>query len=150
MRFWSNIGGTDCQQASKLAILTLSLTYSHTYLLTYLLTFLLTHVPILSTQPLTQPTYPLTYLPILLYFTTYPPYLLPTYPIYLRTYPPYYLPPIYHREPMFADGLEEFDSAREVVTDLIDEYKAAERADYVTWGSGAATAATAGRKKSSS
>ena len=58
-------------------------------------------------------------------------------------------PPIsltYHlpREPMFADGLEEFDSAREVVTDLIDEYKAAERADYVTWGSGAATTAAGG------
>ena len=29
----------------------------------------------------------------------------------------------YRREPMFADGLEEFDSAREVVTDLIEEYK---------------------------
>ena len=40
----------------------------------------------------------------------------------------------YRREPMFADGLEEFDSAREVVTDLIEEYKAAERPDYVTWG----------------
>ena len=62
---------------------------------------------------------------------------------------------------MFADGLEEFDSAREVVTDLIEEYKviwilytlvssflnlflcsffiynyyfkAAERLDYVNW-----------------
>ncbi|KAJ1407851.1 hypothetical protein B484DRAFT_202038 [Ochromonadaceae sp. CCMP2298] len=40
----------------------------------------------------------------------------------------------YRREPMFEDGLEEFDSAREVVTDLIEEYKAAERPDYVTWG----------------
>lgn len=39
----------------------------------------------------------------------------------------------YRREPMFADGFEEFDSAREVVTDLIEEYKAAERPDYVSW-----------------
>lgn len=39
----------------------------------------------------------------------------------------------YRREPMFADGLEEFDSAREVVTDLIEEYKAAETEDYVNW-----------------
>lgn len=39
----------------------------------------------------------------------------------------------YRREPMFADGLEEFDSAREVVTELIDEYRAAERPDYVEW-----------------
>ena len=39
----------------------------------------------------------------------------------------------YRREPMFTDGLEEFDSAREVVTDLIEEYKAAERPDYVSW-----------------
>lgn len=42
----------------------------------------------------------------------------------------------YRREPMFADGLEEFDSARDVVTDLIEEYKAAERPDYVSWGGG--------------
>ena len=42
----------------------------------------------------------------------------------------------YRREPMFADGLEEFDSAREVVTDLIEEYKAAERPDYVTFAGG--------------
>jgi len=40
----------------------------------------------------------------------------------------------YRREPMFSEGLEEFDSAKEVVTDLIDEYRAAEKPDYVTWG----------------
>ena len=40
----------------------------------------------------------------------------------------------YRREPVFADGLEEFDSAREVVSDLIEEYRAAERPDYVQWG----------------
>ena len=35
---------------------------------------------------------------------------------------------------MFSDGLEEFDNAREVVTNMIEEYKASEREDYVTWG----------------
>jgi hypothetical protein len=33
---------------------------------------------------------------------------------------------------MFEHGLEEFDSSREVVADLIREYEAAEGADYVT------------------
>ena len=33
-----------------------------------------------------------------------------------------------------VQSLEEFDSAKEVVTDLIAEYQAAERLDYVTWG----------------
>ena len=41
----------------------------------------------------------------------------------------------YKREPMFAEGLEEFDSSREVVASLAEEYKASERADYVDWGS---------------
>ncbi|RHX99259.1 hypothetical protein DYB37_012346 [Aphanomyces astaci] len=40
----------------------------------------------------------------------------------------------YRKQPMFADGLEEFDNAREVVTSMIEEYKASERADYATWG----------------
>lgn len=40
----------------------------------------------------------------------------------------------YRREPVFENGLEEFDSAREVVVDLIEEYKAAERLDYITYG----------------
>jgi tubulin gamma len=58
----------------------------------------------------------------------------------------------YRKEPMFANGLEEFDDARqdtntfanflfpclmncrEVVEDLIEEYKAAESPDYVNWG----------------
>ena len=54
----------------------------------------------------------------------------------------------YRREPIFADGFEEFDSSREVVTELIEEYRACERPDYVTWdGSSGSTgvAATAGR-----
>lgn len=41
----------------------------------------------------------------------------------------------YRKEPMFAENLDEFDSSRDVVVDLIEEYKAAERLDYVTWGS---------------
>jgi tubulin gamma len=38
----------------------------------------------------------------------------------------------YRREPIFEHGLEEFDSSREVVADLIKEYEAAEGADYVS------------------
>jgi tubulin gamma len=37
----------------------------------------------------------------------------------------------YRREPMFEHSLDEFDSSREVVADLIKEYEAAESADYV-------------------
>ena len=37
----------------------------------------------------------------------------------------------YKRE--FADSLDEFDSSREVVQDLINEYEACESPDYVTW-----------------
>lgn len=40
----------------------------------------------------------------------------------------------YRKEPMFSENLDEFDSAREVVADLIEEYKAAEKADYVNYG----------------
>jgi hypothetical protein len=32
---------------------------------------------------------------------------------------------------MFTDGLEEFDDAREVVEDLINEYRLAETAEYL-------------------
>lgn len=39
---------------------------------------------------------------------------------------------------MFADSLDEFDSAREVVQNLVDEYKASERMDYVDWGQSSA------------
>ena len=41
----------------------------------------------------------------------------------------------YRKEPMFQHDLSEFDSAHEVAMDLIAEYKAAEKMDYVTWGS---------------
>ena len=40
----------------------------------------------------------------------------------------------YRRENMFSDGLGEFDSARETVKGLQDEYKACEGPDYVNWG----------------
>ena len=41
---------------------------------------------------------------------------------------------MYRKEKMFADSLEEFDDAREVVMQLIDEYKACESPDYVNYG----------------
>ncbi|ODQ52788.1 tubulin gamma chain [Saitoella complicata NRRL Y-17804] len=39
----------------------------------------------------------------------------------------------YRREPMFADGLEEFDSSRAVVQELVNEYEAAENPEYITY-----------------
>lgn len=38
----------------------------------------------------------------------------------------------YKREAPFAEGLAEFDEAREVVQDLIGEYGDAEESDYLT------------------
>lgn len=38
----------------------------------------------------------------------------------------------YKKTAPFADNLDEFDEAREVVTDLIAEYEAAENADYLS------------------
>lgn len=35
---------------------------------------------------------------------------------------------------MFADNLDEMDNSREVVQDLINEYVAATKPDYLTWG----------------
>merc|ERR1712187_312963 len=40
----------------------------------------------------------------------------------------------YRQEPMFSDGLEEFDRAKEVVVSLSAEYGAAESEDYIKWG----------------
>ena len=37
----------------------------------------------------------------------------------------------YKKEPMFENGLEEFDDARAVAKELIDEYEACEREDYI-------------------
>lgn len=42
----------------------------------------------------------------------------------------------YKKTAPFADNLSEFDEAREVVTDLIAEYEAAESADYLSFDSG--------------
>jgi tubulin gamma len=41
----------------------------------------------------------------------------------------------YRKFPMFSDTLEEFDSSREVVQSLIDEYRASATPDYLEWGS---------------
>lgn len=38
---------------------------------------------------------------------------------------------LYRREPMFSDNLDEFDDARNVVVDLINEYKACESEKYL-------------------
>ena len=35
---------------------------------------------------------------------------------------------------MFQDGLEEFDSAREIVNSVREEYIACEKADYINYG----------------
>lgn len=44
----------------------------------------------------------------------------------------------YRREPMFSENLDEFDSARETVQCLVDEYRACERPDYVDYDGGEA------------
>lgn len=53
----------------------------------------------------------------------------------------------YKKTAPFSEGLNEFDEAREVVTDLIAEYEAAEDADYLNPGGGdkATSAETDGR-----
>ena len=40
----------------------------------------------------------------------------------------------FRKENMFRDNLEEFDDSREVIQQLIDEYQAATRPDYINWG----------------
>jgi len=40
----------------------------------------------------------------------------------------------FRKEKMFADGLEEMDDSREVVQQLIEEYHAARKPDYLSWG----------------
>jgi tubulin gamma len=48
----------------------------------------------------------------------------------------------YRKEPMFSDSLDELDRSRETVQNLVDEYRACERPDYVQFGcSSAGTAA---------
>jgi len=40
----------------------------------------------------------------------------------------------YKRQPMFEEGFEEFDDSYETVRGLVEEYRAAERDDYASWG----------------
>jgi len=40
----------------------------------------------------------------------------------------------YKKEPIFKDNLDEFDDAKQIVEQLVDEYKAAEKPDYIDWG----------------
>ncbi|KAJ1528441.1 hypothetical protein ONE63_006853 [Megalurothrips usitatus] len=40
----------------------------------------------------------------------------------------------FRKEKMFEENLDELDNSREVVQELVDEYKAAARPDYLTWG----------------
>lgn len=40
----------------------------------------------------------------------------------------------YRKEPMFSDCLDELDRSRETVQNLVDEYRACERPDYVQFG----------------
>ena len=53
----------------------------------------------------------------------------------------------YRREPMFAESLDEFDDARDVVASLRDEYTAAETPGYVDWGLSADDDATLSQEK---
>lgn len=40
----------------------------------------------------------------------------------------------FKKESMFSDGLEEFQDSREVVQQLVNEYHAATKEDYLSWG----------------
>ena len=40
----------------------------------------------------------------------------------------------YRREAVFQHSLDEFDHSREVVQNLVEEYRACERPDYVNFG----------------
>lgn len=54
----------------------------------------------------------------------------------------------YKKTAPFSDNLNEFDEAREVVTDLIAEYEAAEDADYLNFDAAdKAVAGEAGDKR---
>jgi tubulin gamma len=53
----------------------------------------------------------------------------------------------YKKTAPFADNLNEFDEAREVVTDLIAEYEAAEDADYLNPDADKAADGEAGDKR---
>lgn len=46
----------------------------------------------------------------------------------------------FRKEAMFKDSLQELDNSREVVQELVDEYQAATRPDYLSWGTQQAAA----------
>lgn len=41
----------------------------------------------------------------------------------------------FKKENMFKDNLDEFDDSRESLQQLVDEYTAATKPDYLSWGS---------------
>jgi len=40
----------------------------------------------------------------------------------------------FRKEAMFTDNLDELDNSRQVVQELVNEYRAAARVDYLSWG----------------
>lgn len=40
----------------------------------------------------------------------------------------------FKKEDMFADNFDELDNSNKVVCDLVEEYQAATRKDYLSWG----------------
>lgn len=40
----------------------------------------------------------------------------------------------FKKENIFRENLDEFDNCRETVQHLVDEYQAATRRDYLSWG----------------
>jgi tubulin gamma len=40
----------------------------------------------------------------------------------------------FKKESIFKDNLDEFDNSREVIQQLVDEYHAATKPDYLSWG----------------
>lgn len=40
----------------------------------------------------------------------------------------------FRKEPMFENDLDEMDDSREVIQNLVDEYTAATKPDYLSWG----------------
>ena len=40
----------------------------------------------------------------------------------------------FKKEAMFSESLDEFDDSREVVQQLVDEYHAATKENYLSWG----------------
>ncbi|XP_071454624.1 tubulin gamma-2 chain [Hetaerina americana] len=49
----------------------------------------------------------------------------------------------FRKENVFEDSLDELDDSRDVVQELVDEYQAATRADYLSWGTNTASGAQA-------